>query len=202
MPKIIKIIVIIFIEFSFLFLIIIVLPTIFIRERSGINQISYSEILPLDINHTYVQPIITNRDNLNAVSVQLKNPGLNSYDVVYVEIQNNLQETLKELSFTGRSIGDPSWINFKFPYIESKVGDKIYLKVSSNALKDNLLYIYGNPQSKDINFKSTYKTKTIKLSFIENFLNQKNRFFESNKLQLISYLFILVVINILIISTL
>ena len=198
MPKISKPFILIISELTFLVFLLIILPLIFIRERPGVSKTSFEKILPLDINHSYIQSIISDRNNLNSVSVLLKNPGLESKDVVYIEIQNNHQETLQSFSISGRSIEDPGWLNFKFPPLNSKKGDIFLLKISSNSQKDNLLYIYGDPNTQNINFKTTFTTENIKESFKDNLNQQINNFKSRNIFYSVTFLLLLLLTNIFI----
>lgn len=202
MSKINKILFLIISELLFLFFLFIILSTIFINQRPGTKQTSFENILPLDVNHTYIQPFTSSRDHLNSVSVLVKNPGLKSYDMVYIEIQNSKKETLRELSFSGRNIGDPDWLNFKFPVIDSKNKDTFFIKITSDAKKDNDLYIYGNKESQNINFKTTYKSSNLIESLKDNLNYQKNKISEINIFQTILYSIILITINILLIVSL
>jgi len=185
-------------ELVFLFFLLIILPSIFIKEKPGINQLSFKNILPLDINHSYNQSFVSNKDNLNSVSVLLKNPSLSSYDIVYIEIQNNNFETLKSFSLSGRSIEDPGWVRFKFSPISSKKGDIFNLKITSNSLKDNLLYIYGNPDTQNINFKTTFKASSLKESFKDNLNQQIDNYRSRNIFYSTTFLFLLLLTNIFI----
>lgn len=202
MPKIIKFIILIISELLFLVILLIVIPSIFIKEKSGIEQDSYSDTLSVDVNHIYIQSFIVDHNNLNSISIQLKNPELKNYDMVYIEIQNDKYETLRDLSISGRSIGDPSWINFKFPALNSKKGEKIFIKVTGDAIKDNHIYIFGDFDTKNINFRTTYRNITIKDSFFDSIKNLKNKFNSLNKYQLNFYLILLVLINIFLLITL
>ena len=174
------------------------MPIIFLKEKPGINQISFENILPLDINHSYIQSFISNKNNLNSVSVLLKNPALKSIDMVYIEVQNSNYETIQSFSISGRGIEDPGWINFKFSPISSKKGDIFYLKITSDSPKDNLLYIYGDKNTNNINFKTTFTARNLKESFKDNLNQQINNFKSRNIFQTGFYLFAIVLINLLI----
>jgi len=198
MPKINKFYLIIPGEIIFIFFLLIVLPTIFLKEKPGIHQISFENILPLDMNHSYTQPFVSDRDNLNSISVLLKNPALKSINMVYLEVQNNNYETLQSFSVSGQNIEDPSWINFKFPPIKSKPGDIFYIKITSDSPKDNLLYIYGDKNTNNINYKTTFTSLSTKESFKDNLNQQLNNFKSRNVFQTGFYLFTVVLVNILI----
>jgi len=198
MLKINKLFLLIIIELVFLLFLLLILPSIFIRERPGIHQTSFENILPLDINHSYTQSFISDQDNLNSVSVNLKNPALKSRDMVYVEVQDVNKETLQELSITGQGIEDPSWLNFKFPLLNSKKGDTFLIKVTSNAQNDNDLYIYGNNKNQNINFKTTFATQNIKESFKDNLNRQVDNFNSKDIFYSVTYLLLILLINIFI----
>jgi len=187
-------------EISFLFFILIIIPTIFLKEKPGIYQTSFDNTLPLDINHSYIQPFVSDKNNLSSVSVLLKNPSLESRDIVYIEVQDSNQETLQSLSISGQGIEDPGWLNFKFPSINSKIGDIFYLKISSDSQKDNLLYIYGDKNTKNINFKTTFTATNLKESFDDNLNQQINNFKSRNIFQTASYLILLILTNIFMFS--
>lgn len=184
-------------QILFLILIFVVIPTIFLKEKPGVSQISFENILPLDIGHSYVQAFISDRDNLNSISLQLKNPSLKNNDLVNLEIKDKNKEIIQSLIIYGSNIGDPSWVRFKFPAINSQKGDIFYFNITSNNKKDNSLYIYGNPDEKNINFKTTFLAKNIKESFLNNLNQQKNQFLKRDNVKTFSYSTILVTINIL-----
>lgn len=185
------------IEILFLFFIFLIIPAIFLKERPGINQTSFDNILPLDTKHSYLQTLVLDRNNLNSISVQLKNPSLKNNSWVDLEIQNKNQETIQSLAIRGSNIEDPSWVRFKFPTINSQIGDTVYLKITTDNQTKDSLYIYGNPDGKNINFKTTFLVKNFKESFLNNLNQQKDRFFKLNQIKTISYSTILIVLNIL-----
>ena len=198
MPKINKFYLIIPGEIIFIFFLLIILPTIFLKEKPGVYQTSFENTLPLSIKNTYVQQFTTDKNNLNSFSVLLKNPELKSNDFVYLELLNSHKETVQSLKTSGISISDPSWIRFKFSPINSKKGDIFYLQITSNSQKDNLLYIYGDKNTNNINFKTTYTALNIKESFKDNLNQQINNFKSRNIFQTGFYLFAIVLINLLI----
>lgn len=198
MPKKNNFYLIILAEMFFLFFILIIIPTIFLKEKPGIYETSFENILSLDISHSYIHSFISDKNNLSSVSILLKNPNLESRDIVYIEVQNNNQETLQSLSISGQGIEDPSWLNFKFPPINSKKGDIFYIKISSNAQKDNLLYIYGDKNTKNINYKTTFTATNLKESFKDNLTQQVNNLKSRNIFQTISYVILLLLANIFI----
>lgn len=187
----------VFAQIIFLFFILIIIPSIFLIEKTGISQTSFSNTLSLDKNHTYIQNFISDQNNLNSVSVLLKNPALKSTDQVKIELIDNHQQTIQSLNISGQGIEDPAWIKLKFSSINSKKGDIFFLKITSNAQKDNDLYIYGNQENQQINFKTTYKSTNLVNSLIDTLTIQKNNFSQLNHFQLGFYLSSLMIINIL-----
>lgn len=198
MPKKNKFFLLIFGEFIFLFFILLIFPTVFLQEKPGISQTNFENILPLNRNHSYTQKIVSDRNNLSSVSVLIKNPRLLSHDSVNIYIQDQSKDTLKSLTITGFSIGDPSWINFKFPIINSKIGDTFYINITSNSLDDDSLYIYGDTNTNNINFKTTFTAKNFKESFQNNLKEQITKFHAINKTFLYIYISIILITNVLI----
>lgn len=184
-------------QLFFLFLILIVIPSILLKEKPGISQVYFENILSLDINYSHIESFVSDRDNLNSVSILLKNPALKSNDQVIVDIQNKNKETVQSFNIVGANIQDPGWVKFKFPPINSQKGDIFYIKIASEAQKDNFLYIYGDKESQNINFKTTYKSLTLIDSLKDTFNYQIDRFSQVNKIQTTSYSIVLLVINIL-----
>jgi hypothetical protein len=184
-------------EIIFLFFILIILPTIFIKERPGINQISYNKITPLTSKESYTQEVITDKNNLNSISVLLKNPELKNSSPINLAVLNSNKETLQTLKTSGISVGDPSWIKFKFPPIKSQKGDIFYIKVTSDNDKDNSLYIYGEGNN-NINFKTTFTALSLKESFKDNLKQQINNFQSRNIFQTTFYLVLLFLTNLFI----
>ena len=174
------------------------MPTFFIKQKNGVSQINFENILPLDQNHAYLRQFTTNFDHLNSVSVLLKNPALKSRDEVIVEVLDQDQKLIKSLNIFGQGIEDPGWVRFKFSPLDSNKGDNFYIKISSDAKKDNDLYIYGNQNNQNINFKTSYKSDSLKQSFKESVAFQKEKLTHLNKTYLYSYLTVLIVINTLI----
>ncbi len=185
------------IEISFLFFMLIIIPSIFLTEKPGISQISFENILPLDKNNIYNQIFVSSRNNLNSVSVLLKNPALRSNDQVTLELQDKNKKTIQSLEISGKGIEDPGWVKLKFSPINSQKGDIFYVKITSNAQKDNDLYIYGNKENNNINFKTSYKSPNLIDSLKDNLSFQKDQFLSQNHFQTVLYLTTLVIINFL-----
>lgn len=197
MPKKIRIILIILVELFLIISLWILLPTLLIGDRSGVQHLGEINTLPLDINHSYLQSFVADQDNLSGISLQLKNPEIKSVDNVYLQIINDKNDIVRDLSVNGRNIADPSWINFNFIPIKSNKGDLFSLKISGDATKDNLLYIYGNDQNSNLNFKSSYKTLSLKEAFEKNLEMQKNRIYQMDKVYLSFYLILISTVNFL-----
>lgn len=197
MPKKSNFLILIIAEIFFLIFLFIIIPAIFIKEKNGISQTSFENILPLDANHTYIQSFVSDQNNLNSVSVLLKNPALKSTDQVKLELQNIQKETIQSLDISGQGIEDPGWVKIKFSPINSKNGDIFYIKITSNAEHDNDLYVYGNQYNQNLNFKTTYKSPTFKDSFKEEINFQKNKLPQLSKTPAFGYLIILIITNIL-----
>ena len=183
-------------QLTFLAIIFIVLPSVFIKERPGISQTTFNDTLSLDTKHSFTQEFISDKNNLRSVSVLLKNPGLISKDQVTIEVQDQSGNTLNSLNTSGISIGDPSWINFEFPYINSQKGDKFLIKISTNNIQPDHLFVYGNNNNKNINFKTTYTAKSIKESFQNNIDQQISQIKNRSQIQIFSYLVIILLLNI------
>ena len=78
---------------------------------------------------------------LNSISVLLKNPALVNKSQIKIELLDKDKKLLKSLQTSGISVGDPSWITFKFPNIETKKGDTLFIKVHTDNPKPDTLYI-------------------------------------------------------------
>lgn len=197
MPKKNKLFIIIS-ELLFLLFLLIILPSIFIQERPGVHQTSYNETLSLDTKNSFNQEFISDKNNLRSISILLKNPALINKSQVKIELQDQNNITLRSLETSGISIGDPSWINFEFPYINSQKGDKFFIKISTDNQKSDNLFIYGDNKSKNINFKTTFTSKNIKESFKDNLNQQLENLKSRDIFQTIIYSSLLLLTNIFI----
>lgn len=202
MPKIIKLTILIVSELLFLITLFIVLPSVFIKERPGVYQTSYNETLSLDIKNSYIQEFISDQDNLRSISILLKNPALANKSQVKIELQAHNKNTLRTLETSGISIGDPSWITFEFPYINSQKGNKFFIKISTDNQQPNSLFVYGDNKTKSINFKTTYTTQNLKYSFQKTINSQINQLHQRSAVVNIIYGSIIVLLNIFILFSL
>jgi len=205
-----KLFILIISELLFFFFLLIILPSVLIKKRDGVSQTFYSEVLSLDINHSFTQKFIADYDNLRSISVLLKNPGIinkNQIEIetqsqskmVTIELQDKNKNIINSLETSGLSIGDPSWITYNFPYIDSKKGDTFYIKVSTNNELNDQFFIYGDNQSKSINFRSNYASKNFKESFRKNISYQLEKFSQRKMFDNIVYFGLIVFFDILII---
>jgi hypothetical protein len=201
MSKKIKFIVIFLSELFLLFTLLVLLPTFFLKEKEGIGEKKYTNTLPLNTKNSYLEPFTQNNKGLNSISVLLKNPGLLSKDSVKIELLDEHMSILETLNTSGISIEDPGWVKFKFTPIN--VNNKIfYIKVSSTAVKDNLLYIYGDEKTGNINFKTTYRSLSLKESFLNNLIFQKNQFINRSSLSNIFFFCLVMFLNFLVLISL
>ncbi|MDD2482715.1 MAG: hypothetical protein PHE32_02555 [Candidatus Shapirobacteria bacterium] len=210
MPKRNKLFILIIGELLFFSSLLIILPSILIKKRDGISQTSYSDVLSLDVNHSFTQKFIADYDNLRSISVLLKNPGIinksqieietqSQSKMVSIELQDKDKNTINSLETSGLSIGDPSWITYNFPYIDSKKGDIFYIKVSTNNELNDQFFIYGDNESKSINFRSNYTSKNFKESFQKNIAYQLDKFRQRKIVDNFIYFGLILFLDILII---
>jgi len=208
MPKINKFLLIIPAEITFIFFLLIILPTIFLKEKPGIFQTSYYHILSLDSKNNFSQEFIADKNNLQSVSVLLKNPGVinksqieiesqNQDKNIKIELQDKNKSVLKSFNILGVNIGDPSWINFNFPCFFSQKGDKFFINISTDSELSDRFFVYADSHN-SINFKTTYVSNSFKESFKDNLEQQINNFKSRNVFQTGFYLFTIVLVNILI----
>ncbi len=197
-----KILILIVSETLFLIFILVILPSLFIKERPGISQTSFQNTLSLDTKNSYTQEIITDKSNLQTVSVLLKNPALQNTSHVNIELLDNNKNIIRSLTTSGVSIADPSWISFKFPFVPSKSGDKFFIKLTSDNPKTDTLFVYGNLKDKSIDYKTTYTSGSIKSSFKNTIMEQINLFHQRNLVHVSLFIIILIILNILLLISL
>lgn len=190
-----KFIFLILFEIFFILLILIVLPALFLRERPGISQTNFNETLSLNIGNTFLQEIITDKDNIQSISVLLKNPGLSNTSHVFIEVLDKDKEVLRSLTTSGVSIGDPSWITFQFPHVTSKRGDHFFIRLTTDNDKSDSLFVYGNQQNKNINYKTIFYSETLKDS-LKNTITEQISLFEQRGIYSAFYILSLIALNI------
>ena len=184
-------------EVLFLIIILFIFPVLFIKEKPGISVLNFKDILPLDVKTSYNQKIIIDQNNLQSISLLLKNPQLFNQSSITIDLLDQDKNILRSLKTSGASVGDPNWVNFKFPYIQSKIGDTFFIKITTDNTKLDSIYVYGDWESKSINYKTTYFYGNIKESFKSNLEKQFEKINQMNKIYLGFYSFLIIGLNII-----
>lgn len=102
-----------------------ILPSVAIKERLYATNLpeATNKIFNLDQNIFFT--VDYPHHNLSQISLELKNPGLINDQIYTIDIFDHQNQLLQQLSFSDRSVGDPSRLDLKFPTIN----------VDSNLLK-------------------------------------------------------------------
>ena len=94
-------------------------------------------------------------DGLNIVVIQLKNPNLESTKDYLFEI-NIDNETIRNISFNGTNVGDPSDLRLQFEPIADSSKKSFEIKVKPLADKDTILQVRVD-ESSNLSYRSYYR---------------------------------------------
>lgn len=141
------------------FILYLFLPALLIDQRPGPKSPNSSVSSPLNqqnpVNITLKPP----HSGLNSVSFLLKNPAILNRDQLTITISQNNQ-VVRQQSFNGQNIGDPSWLTYKFEPINNQ--NSLSVKLTTQNTTNNSLYFYGNHQTPV--YKTTF-SPNLKTSF-------------------------------------
>ena len=185
----IKIIKFFILELLIVFTLIIIIPSFLIKEKFIVNDESISVLESFTAKNSYTQTI-ANSKNLNSISVLIKNPSIQNNSNIFIDIENEKQNKLKEFVISGSNVGDPSWVKLKFdPILENNV----ILKISTeNTQPDSLKIFYKNNK---FNLKATIKNNSFISRLKDNFRYQYNQFISRSLFCTISYLTLILLLN-------
>lgn len=84
-------------------------------------------------------------NNLNIIYIRLKNIQIKNTDPFNFSLLDEHGNILREITISGRNIGDDDWVRFQFPLVvEAKNKDFKVVLSSSTRLSNNAVYAYVN----------------------------------------------------------
>ncbi len=95
-------------------------------------------LIPLTSQTEIAQKIKVNTNNLNIISLRLKNIGLRNKENVEFKLLDEQENTVRELVINGGSIGDDFDLNLTFPAIADSAGKIYTLTLKSPSTKEEL----------------------------------------------------------------
>lgn len=180
----------IFWEILFLLFILFLLPSLLLSETNyyfregGTNQIA------LNSGHDY-SFLFDHPQNLNSLSLRLKNPLIRNNSRIMLKIENNDQQKLADFIFYGSNVGDPGWVDFSFP--PQNYSTYIIKITTDNTIPESLFILSDEAGNWDL--KTTYQT----LKFSDRLNNTYNSFLKRlqnmDKIYLSIYLIALIGLN-------
>mgnify|MGYP001499296345 CR=1 FL=1 len=145
-------------EITILLIIVFIIPAIFLDKINEDNESGQYTFLPLENNLQYTFSQKITHPNLEKISFLFKNPNIISKEPITITINN------QEFLITGASIGDPSWVPFKF----APINNNLTIQIKSNNKFKDTLFIAKNKENDTLVFKSEYKIIGAKNRFISN----------------------------------
>lgn len=185
----IKIIKLLILELIVVFTLIIVVPSLMVKEKFIIKDESISVLEPLVQNKTYFQEI-PNAYNLNSISVSIKNPSIQNNSQIFINLEDEQHNKLKEFVISGSNVGDPSWVKLKFDPIPHH---QLFLNISTENKNPDSLQIYY--QNNKFNLQATIKNPSLPSRVKENINYQYLQFTHRSFLYTLSYLILILVLN-------
>lgn len=128
--------------------VILFLSTFGIRKRVDIVQTRGDQLYRIWGDKKVGQTFVANKDNLNIIILDLKNPALGNQQSIYfrlIEIETG--RTLREIEISGLNVGDPSSVRFQFEPIRDSAGKNycFYLNSPLSTVKD-AIEVYYSPK--------------------------------------------------------
>lgn len=174
-----------FYEVIFISFLLFFLPSLFLNRIYINNDNENYSYIPLENNLIIEKRFQALHPNLEQILFLFKNPKLKNKQALYIEVNDN------SIALNGGSIGDPSWIPFKFPHINKDVTIKIY---SPNKEKEGL-FVAINKNDNTFVTNSIYKIVGFKNRLILNYKFQINRL-KYNIIPVIIYSIIILGLNV------
>jgi hypothetical protein len=187
-------------EFFYFVLILLIFPSLVIINRLGPTSLDSQKILPLISNKPISFKIDHPPEGLNSISFELKNPNLQNYDQINVDIFDNHHNVLKATNFFGSNVGDPSRIDLKFEPLKLDPSSPIYVQLTleSKGAFFPILYI-ADKNEKPVYF-TTYKNQNIIQSLKYNLNLQLEKTKHQSPFHLFSYIALIFLLNYLILK--
>lgn len=181
----------IFIEFSLIFFIVFLLSPIFIQEKFDLNREGGQATFNLSTGKIFTQKFDQDIPNLNSISLQLKNPQIKNNSEITVDIDDLYNHILREFTFFGANVGDPSWVKLKF----SPLNNPGYqIKISADPDPDHNLYLYVN-KNNQMDLKVTSYLPGFFNRFRNNYYYQISQFKARSEIDNIIYFTVLILLN-------
>lgn len=146
-----------------LIIFIILLPafvTLMLHKSIGLNQQSENHTVYFYGNQNYTQNFTSPKENLNSLSLRMKNTSLGNKEPVTFSIYSASQK-ITQLKLNGSNIGDGGWVRFSFDKISDSKNRTFRLELSSltstpvnaigvqvNSQNETALITYHIPSSK------------------------------------------------------
>jgi hypothetical protein len=102
----------------------------------------------------------------------MKNPNLENKDPIYIKIEETNGNILYQLSLSGHSIEDPTWVPLKFNPINQ---EKIILKIYSPTQNQPFISLGFNKKDDSLIYQSRYRINDFKQKLSKNIQKQKTK---------------------------
>ena len=185
----IKIIKLLLLELFLIFTLIIIFPSLIVKEKFIFQDESITVLEPLIKNKIFVQKL-ENAYNLNSVNILIKNPNIKNNSQIFIDLEDQKQNKLKEFVISGSNVGDPSWVKLKFDPIAE---NQISLRISTQNYNSDSLQIYY--QNNKFNLQATSKNPSLLSRIKENINYQYIQFTHRSFFYTLSYLILILVLN-------
>jgi hypothetical protein len=164
--------------------ILVVLPSLFISSRRGISNTLGDTLVPLTSLTSASFSFISDKDNLEAISLTLKNPSIQNNSRIIVDISSGTEE--RSAVFYGANVGDPSTILLKFPNFPFPSGQTFKVKISTDNDNSQSLYLVAGLNQTPL-FESEYREPEFSQRIKENYTRQYNNIINRSPLFTIIY---------------
>ena len=163
------------------------LPSIFIEERIANYYSTGENLITLNPGIFISDTFYPNHENINSLSLLLKNPAIQNKQSFVLDIKND-QEILRSLNFSGTNVGDPNWLKFKFFPIKNSTNFPLTFNLyTSDSPSSVPISVYSDATKNKILFSTTYTSLNFTDSLKEVIRIQQQRLKSYNPIYLSLY---------------
>lgn len=191
-----KLLIIISLDILFPFTLLILLPSVFIRVRRGTSYNPVSQNLSFVSQKPVKFNFVSNLNNLQKLSLDLKNPNIKNHSQITFNITGANSETRK-LIISGSNVGDPSTVAFKFPPFNDASGTNYSVSLSTTNNNPQELYILVDSHNQPV-FNTYYFQSSFRTNLLRNITFQYHRILNQSIIHVFIYIITILILSLLI----
>lgn len=175
--------------------ILVILPSIAIQKRQGTSDDLGNQQLTFVKENPLTFSFISNKSNLQSLSIDMKNPRISNNSKINFEITG--PNSKRNIIFYGNNVGDPSSVPLKFSPFSDPPSTKYFVLLSTDNTDAESLYLITNQNQQPV-YRSYYLQSNLKTNLRTNIERQFELFRQRSQIFNIIYLLLIFFLNYLI----